>query len=252
MITTIEHGAVRELRLNRPPANALTSELLSQLAREVENAPRQGSRALVVSGLPGMFSAGLDIPHLLQRDYAQMAVLWQNLYSAIGSIASSSIPVCAAMTGHAPAGGTVLSIFCDWRIVAEGAFKIGLSEVQVGLPLPPIVLYALRRLLGPREAERVAVTGALMSPHEAAQIGLVNELVPPEQVVASAIAWSEHMLALPQGAMSFTRKQARADLASLFQVDLAREMKTMEDAWWDRETQARLRSVAERLAKKKS
>ena len=250
MITIIDHGPIRELRLNRPPANALTSELFSELRHVVESAPSQNIRALVLSGSRGMFSAGLDIPHLLKLDRRQITTLWKELYAGFGSLACSTIPICAAITGHAPAGGTVLGVFCDWRIAAEGPFKIGLSEVQVGLPLPPVILHALRRLLGAHIAERLAVTGALMSPQEAAHIGLIDEVVPTDQVGVRAIAWGEAILALPHGAMSFTRTRARADLASLFERDLTSEIDEMQEAWWKAETQAKLNAVAERLAKK--
>lgn len=251
MITAIEHGAIRELRLNRPPANALTSELLSQLRHEISNAPSQGVRALVLSGAPGMFSAGLDIPALVQLNRDQIADLWRKLYQALGSLACSSIPICAAMTGHAPAGGTVLAIFCDWRISAQGPFKIGLSEVQVGLPLPPIILHCLRRLVGAHQAERLAVRGLLMESQEAGRIGLVDEVVPPENVLARALQWAGEILAIPPNAMGYTRQQARADLRELFERDMSREIEEVGEAWWQPETQAMLRAVVERLSKKK-
>jgi enoyl-CoA hydratase/carnithine racemase len=91
-----------------------------------------------------------------------------------------------------------------------------------------------------------------MGPHEAAAIGFIDEVVPPEQVVSRAIAWAEAVIALPHAAMSFTRKQSRADLVGLFDRDLTSEMDKMQEAWWNTETQAALKSVAERLAKKKS
>jgi enoyl-CoA hydratase/carnithine racemase len=81
---------------------------------------------------------------------------------------------------------------------------------------------------------------------------LVDEVVPAEQVVDRAIAWAEGLLALPHAAMSFTRRQARADLAGLFQRDLTSEIKEMQEGWWTAETQATLHAVAERLAKKQS
>jgi Delta3-Delta2-enoyl-CoA isomerase len=251
MIKSISHSEVLELRLNRPPANALTSELLDQLRREVDAAPGRGVRALVLSGAPGLFSAGLDIPALLTCDRAQIADLWKSLYATFGSLACSVIPICAAVTGHAPAGGTVLAMFCDWRLAAQGDFKIGLSEVQVGLPLPPIILHALRRLVGPHQAERLAVRGLLITPEEATGIGLMDETVPPNRVIDHAIEWAREMLSLPQQAMAYTRQQARADLAALFHRDLTGELREMEAAWWQPETQIALRSVAERLSKKK-
>ena len=132
MILTFDHGAVRELRLNRPPANALSPELIVALRRSVESAPNDGVRALVLSGAPGRFCAGLDVPLLLTFDRPAMASLWRELYALMRALACSPIPIAAAITGHAPAGGTVLPLFCDWRVIADGDFKMGLNEVQVG------------------------------------------------------------------------------------------------------------------------
>lgn len=157
--------------------------------RAVQLAPGEGKRALVLSGSPGIFSAGLDVPVLLKLDRPAMDAVWRDFYALMHALAASPIPIAIAITGHVPAGGTVLALFCDWRVAAEGDFKIGLSEVQVGLPLPPVILSVLRRLVGARQAERLAVTGLLVPPGNAAALGLVDEVVPVEQVVERAIKW---------------------------------------------------------------
>src|ERR1700687_5079952 len=100
MILAFDHGAVRELQLNRPPANALSPELIVALKRSVESAPQDGARALVISGVPGRFSAGLDVPLLLTMDRPAVGALWRELYSLRGVLALSSIPLVAAVTGH--------------------------------------------------------------------------------------------------------------------------------------------------------
>ena len=251
VILTFEHDAVRELRLNRPPVNALAPELIAALLQSVAMAPREGKRALVLSGLPGMFSAGLDLPVLLELDQLAMDAVWRDFYALMKALASSPIPTAAAITGHAPAGGTVLALFCDWRIAAQGEFKIGLSEVQVGLPLPPVIFSGLRRLVGPRLAERLAVTGLLVSPREAGTLGLVDEVVPVEQVVDQAVTWCEGLLALPQPAMNLTRRRARADLVGEFTRDIDHELVEVCSWCWNRETQAALHRVVEQLAMKK-
>ena len=251
MILVRDHKTVRELQLNRPPANALNRELMTELRRAVEAAPQDGARALVLSGRPGMFSAGLDIPLLLTLDRKAISDLWRSLYSLLRSLASSPIPIAAAITGHAPAGGTVLAIFCDWRIVAEGDWKIGLSEVQVGLPLPPIIFLALRRLVSAQQAQQLATRGLLVSPAQALQVGLVDQVVPPDQVVSAAIDWCETLLALPQNAAAYTRREARADLTEIFAQDRTRELEELSAAWWEPETHSVLRQMAERLKNKK-
>jgi 3,2-trans-enoyl-CoA isomerase len=234
MILTVDHGAVRELQLNRPPANALSPELISALKKAVELAPQDGARALVLSGIRGRFSAGLDIPLLLTLDRPAIANLWRELYALLGAIACSPIPIAAAITGHATAGGTVLPIFCDCRIAAQGDWKLGLNEVQVGLPLPPVIF-----------------SGLLISPDEAARIGLVDEVVPPDQVVSRALDWSRSLLALPVDAMAATRRRARANLFELFATSFDLELDQVNATWWSPEAQTTLRVLVDRLARKK-
>ncbi|HEX7112761.1 MAG TPA: enoyl-CoA hydratase/isomerase family protein, partial [Mizugakiibacter sp.] len=119
MLQTIEHeGGIRELRLARPPVNALNPALVAALRKAVEDAPGEGASALLLSGSPGMFSAGLDVPELLTLDRAHFAPFWRDFYGACAALARSPIPVAAAVTGHSPAGGAVLALMCDWRVMA--------------------------------------------------------------------------------------------------------------------------------------
>lgn len=251
MITTTDHGPVRELRLSRPPANALSPELIAALGEAVDSAPKEGARALVLSGSPGMFSGGLDVPVLLQLDRPAIHATWESFYRLLRGLAASPVPVTAAITGHSPAGGAVLSMFCDYRVMTEGNFKIGLNEVAVGIPLPEALLRACVRIVGPRQAERLSVTGAMIHPEEALRIGFVDEVAPPDHVVPRAVEWCQGLLALPPVAMAETRQRARADLVRLIEEGLAREMETLVAMWFSDETQSTLRAVVERLAAKK-
>jgi len=250
MLLTHDHGNVREIQLNRPPVNALTAELLVALRDNIERAARDDFRAVILSGTPGRFSAGLDVPLLLELDAPAITSLWRALYGLLQSIALSPIPIVAAITGHAPAGGTVLALFCDWRVMAEGDYKIGLNEVQVGIPLPPVILGGLQRLVGHRRAEQLGVSGALISPREALGVGLVDELSPLEEVVKQARQWCMRTLALPPDAMILTRAEARADLRRLFQTGIDAELEIVIANWWAPPTQETLRALVTRLKKK--
>lgn len=250
MLTTTDHGPIRELQLSRPPVNALSTEVIAVLKLAIEQAPIEGARAVVVSGLTGMFSAGLDIPLLLKLDRSGMELLWRELYSLMRGIATSSVPICAAVTGHAPAGGTVIALFCDYRVAARGDFKLGLTEVQAGIPLPPVILHALRRQVGSRQAERLAVAGLTLSPDQSVSVGLVDELADPDKVVDSAINWCRSVLALPSEAMLATRRRARADLLALFEHASEEELRGVLDSWFSRETQSTLNTLVARIGKK--
>ncbi len=251
MIITTNHGPVRELQLNRPPANALSPELIVALRDAIETAPNDGVRALVLSGSPGMFSGGLDVPMWLTLDRPELAQAWKDFYALLRALACSSIPVAAAINGHAPAGGTVLALFCDWRAMAEGDWKMGFNEVQVGIPLPPVILSALKRQVGARQAERLGAGGLVISAAEAARIGLVDELTPLERVVERAVEWCQSLLKLPREAMMITRQRARADLAIYFNENIEREIDDVIARWWSDEAQTVLKALAAKLAKKR-
>jgi Delta3-Delta2-enoyl-CoA isomerase len=270
VIEIVEHGAVRELRLARPPANALSPELIVALAQavgaaaeEAEQAPRLSERpprperlaALVLSGAPGMFSAGLDVPYLLTRDRGGIRDMWRDFYSLLRGLAGSPLPLVAAITGHSPAGGAVLALYCDVRVMAAGDYRIGLNEVRVGLPMPPVILAAMRRLVGPRLAERLCVGGALLTAAEAERAGLVDEVVPPEQVVERAVAVAAELAALPRAAMTETRRMARADLVALFDGGTRledTEVESLLDSWFGDEAQTTMRALVERLARRRA
>ena len=253
MLTKIEHGnGITELRLAHPPANALNPALVQALHQAVESASRSGTRALILSGAEGMFSAGLDVPELLKLDAAAMSAFWKKFIDLLRVIAQSPVPIAAALTGHSPAGGAVLAIFCDTRIAAEGDFKIGLNEVQVGLPVPAVIYAALKRLVGVRQAERLCLHGLLISPDGALRIGLVDQVLPMEQVTPAALEWCCSLLALPQQAVAATRKLARADLVGLFDELGERSHEELMNVWFSAETQAAMRAMVAQLAARKA
>ena len=244
-----EHG-IRELRLARPPVNALDPALIAALKTAIERAPAEGAAALILSGSPRLFSAGLDIPALLPLDRDTMRAFWNDFFGICGVLARSPIPVAAAITGHSPAGGAVLAIFCDYRVMARGEFRIGLNEVQVGLTVPDCIQAALRRLVGPYRAERLLVAGAMLDADDALAVGMVDELTDVDHVVVRTLAWLEPLLKLPRRAMSMTRALARADLAHLFDNPDSLPVESFLDAWFAPEAQATLRALVERLRNK--
>jgi 3,2-trans-enoyl-CoA isomerase len=205
---------IREVRLARPPVNAFDAELLRALTAAVDGAASEA--ALIVSGQPGIFSAGMDVRALLALDRDGIAATFVELWRAQRAIARSAVPVIFALTGHCPAGGTVLAIHADYRVMALGDFRVGLNEVQVGLvPAPPVILGAFCRLTG-GHAGQLLTRGALVDPATALRVGLVDELCDPTQVMPRALAVAREMCALPRDAMLKTRSFVRADLHALF------------------------------------
>jgi enoyl-CoA hydratase/carnithine racemase len=247
MLQIIEHGDIREIRLDRPPVNALNPALvegLSDAVAEGENA----CDALILSGRNGLFSAGLDVPELLQLERPDLAEFWRSFFGLLETVARCPVPTVAAITGHAPAGGAVLSLFCDYRVMTRGDYQIGLNETMVGLIVPEVIRQALVRLTGPRIAERLIVAGTLLTPEEALRAGMVDALADdPATAVNSAVAWSEQLLALPRDAMLGNRERARRDLYAPFTSIGDADVAGFVDGWFRDSTQGHLHRLVSRL-----
>ncbi len=249
MLQRLEHGSLLELRLDRPPANALSPELIAALDAAVRSAPEEGARAMVLSGREGMFSAGLDVPRFLELDRAATLAAWAGFFDLMQGLCASPIPVIAALTGHAPAGGCVLGLCCDQRVLAEGAFKIGLNEVQVGVRVPRPIHAVAVHVVGVRQAERLCTTAELLDPAEALRIGLVDELAAPAAVVARALVRPRRLTSLPPETLRRTRAVVRADLLRPFERLDEEALELFLDEWFSAEAQGALQALAARLRK---
>lgn len=251
LVETIRHDrGIHELRLARPPVNALDPALCGALREAVDAAVVAEAAGLVLSGGPKVFSAGMDVPYLLSLgdDRAALKAAWEAFFDAARALAGCPVPVVAALAGHAPAGGCVLALCCDYRIMAAGPFTIGLNETQVGLVAPEGVQQLLRRTVGGYRAERLLVAGELVDAERALAIGLVDEVTGVDEVVTRAVAWLDALLALPRRPMLETRRIAREDAVAALAPDRIR-LDHFLDAWTDPDTQAGLHALIARLSK---
>src|SRR5690554_1349658 len=250
LIQTIQHGRIQELRLARPPVNAIDPGLCAALRGAMDAALDAGAEGLVLSGGPKVFSAGLDVPLLLsiQDDGQALYDAWNAFFDAARALAASPVPVVAAIAGHAPAGGCVLALCCDWRVMAEGPFTIGLNETQVGIAIPPGIMQLLQRTVGPRRAEAMLVPGQMVDSEQALAIGLVDELAGVDHVVTRAIARLDLLLDLPRGPMLETRRVLRADLQQALSPE-SMQLERCLESWHSDDTQQALRAMVARLGK---
>lgn len=250
MFESKPHGSVCEIRMAHAPVNAIGPAFMEGLIKALNEAARD-YRAVVLSGQPGMFSAGLDIVAMSGMDRDGIKHFWGLFFEMLRTIGASRMPIASAITGHSPAGGAVMAIHGDYRVMMKGDWKIGLNEVQVGLVVPPQIQRVLVRLVGKYRAERLLVAGALLSPDQALEVGMVDELAEDyDSTIAQAIAWCSAHVSLPSNAMRRTREMIRADMRTNYDDfdDAARE--SFCDVWFSDETQQVMGQVLARLKKK--
>lgn len=201
----VEEG-VAEITMNRAPVNAIDH----QLAREVIDAYRRAkddasARAVVLtSGLPEVFSAGLDLKLALRFDGAALRkfieVFYYEMHEALYRLGK---PVIAAVNGHARAAGVTWAVSCDMIIAAEEA-RMGYPEIDVGL-LPAMHLVHLPRVAGRHRAAQLLFTGDIVSAAEMKELGVVNEVVPRAEVLPRARALARRLAKKSPVAMKLLR-----------------------------------------------
>lgn len=250
MLEVEKNGEIHLLRLQRPPVNAFNPALITQLRQQIKASIDEDAAGLIITGREGLFSAGLDVPELLQLDRDGMSRFWQEFFGLLECLARAPVPTVAALSGHSPAGGTVISLYCDYRIMAEGDFKLGLNEVQVGLVVPTVIQQTLIRLIGPHAAERHMVAGDMISASQALQLGMVDALAPVTEVTQHAQEWLQALLKKPRQAMLETRRLARTNLTSMFDDPTSFGVEQFVDFWFADHTQASLKALVAQLGKK--
>src|SRR3546814_3670905 len=122
--------------------------------------------------------------------------------------------------------------------MADGPYRIGLNETQVGLVAPDGIQRLMRRVVGAHRAERLLVSGELVESAQALAIGLVDELTDIDGVPTRALAWLQALLQLPRKPVLATRAIARADVVEALRPENI-GLDHFIDAWNDPDTQAR-------------
>ena len=246
MLETYWHQSILEIRLARPPVNAINSELLAALNRQLDTVAKGGqARGLILSGQAGVFSAGLDVKELIQLKQNDIKLFWSEFFGLVHRLMAAEVPVAAALTGHSPAGGAILAAHCDYRVGAAGDYRIGFNEVQVGLPVPSAILATIARMTGGAAAGGLTLTGRMVSMDEAHKLGVLDDLVAPEQVVPTCLTWTGIAAAGSRSAVAETRKNLWRQ--ALDQLDVDHEAEAAACWWFRKDTQSRIKQLAESL-----
>ena len=241
-----DHGVVT-LQFQHGKANALDLELCRALASELESL--HDASALILTGTGSIFSAGVDLFRVVNEGPSYVRAFFPALADMIRTLFTFPRPVIAAANGHAIAGGCIMVLAADYRLMADGKGRIGVPELLVGVPFPAFALEAVRYAV-PACAQSLILTGKTLTPADALDCGLIDEILEPASLLMRAAEVAAQMSAIPRATFLLTKQQLRAPA-----VDRADRLGVAIDPaaleiWASESTRTQIRAYLERTVRK--
>ncbi len=233
-VNAINHALVMEIR-----------EMFRELASDAE------VRGVIITGQPHYFSAGLDLIEMQRYDLAQIRAFWTDFMAMMTDLVLFPKPTIAAISGYSPAGGAVIAITCDYRMMAAGdKYHIGLNEVALGVPIEENIFDVYSFWLGRKKAYQALLQGKLFSVAEALEIGLLDEVHELESLLAKAEERMMHLLKANDYILRDAKQKMRRALVADVSRDMSASISLRARQWMSPEFQAMLAQIVDRITSK--
>lgn len=212
-----DKSGVAVLEFNRPPVNSLNTPLLKDISEALDEVGKNRSKGLILtSSSPTVFSAGLDIMEMYKPEPEKTKLFWSTLQEVWLKLYGSAYPTAAAINGHSPAGGCLLALSCEYRVMCP-KLTIGLNETRLGIMAPLWFQASMRNVMSIRDTEKALTLGTMFSTEEALKVGLIDEIASDKQ---DALDRCEQFIAqfakVSPDARALTKKNFRGkDIAAL-------------------------------------
>ena len=222
--------------------NALSLDLLNELAETLQRLRNDpGCHGIVLGSTNSkFFSIGFDLPHLYGLPREEFEIFYRRFNEVCLELYTMPKPTVAAITGHAIAGGCILALCCDYRIIADGRKLIGLNEVKLGVPVPFLADCVLRSLVGTRTARDIMEIGEFYPADDALKIGLVDQMLPFEQVLPAAVEKTQTLGSSPQKAFAMVKRNRAKPIEAEVLSCLDEKTKDFVECWFSGEARDRL------------
>ena len=251
MIAREDQGDLAILRLAHGKVSALDAELCDAIVSAVTDVAAGRWKALILTGTGPAFSAGVDLFRVLDGRASYLQVFLPRLEAMLRKLLTFEKPLVAAINGHAIAGGCIIAATCDHRVMASGAARIGVPELVVGVPFPPLPLAILAERVNPAALRRLIYTGENVLAEEALALGLIDEIAAPAAVIERAVAAAERLARIPSQTFALTRRELATPVLdrvrAMAHVDVA-----VNEVWSSQEVFDTIRAYLDRTIGKKS
>ena len=235
---------VAVLTLKRGKVNALNQVVVEELqARLDEIAVDDSVKAVVLKGHGKFFSFGLDVPELYplsREEFTRFVEMFTKLYTALYVYPK---PVIAALNGHAIAGGCMLALACDRRLMVAGKAKIGLNEITFGSSVFAGSVEMLRACVGERNAEKTLFRGSMFDGEEAMALGLIDRVVPAADFLPLALEEARVMASGDRFAFAGMKRLLREPIEEAMRSREGDSIREFVRIWYSETTRRQLKGV---------
>lgn len=250
MIEIEKRGDLAVFHMAHGKANAFDLEFCEAINQQLTELGQSSLRALVITGQGRIFSAGVDLPRVLEGGFAYLRSFLPALRKAFETLFCFPKPVVAAVNGHAIAGGCVLACATDHRLMASQSGRIGIPELLVGVPFPTLALEIMRLVAAPRHFRAMVYRGATFSSDEAIEKGLVDGIAEPGRLLDEAAAVAEALAAVPPEVFAITKRQICDPVMKRIREDAGRFDSAIEELWTAPASLAAIKDYVARTFKK--
>ncbi|MCO4782151.1 MAG: enoyl-CoA hydratase/isomerase family protein [Candidatus Cloacimonetes bacterium] len=241
---------IATVTLNRGKVNAMNHQMIQELNTcFVELAQNNDVRGAILTGHPGIFSAGLDVVELYSYDREKINQFFLDFSILIKNMLSFYKPLISAINGHCPAGGCVLAICTDFRIMAEGDYTIGLNELPVGIVVPDPIYQIYSSWIGPSKAYQYIMEGRLLSVEDAKNVNLIQATTSTENVMNSSLEQVQKYIQFGPAFIE-SKKNIRAAILKSFDLSFDEVFGRTIQTWWSEPSRKKLEFVIQQLMKR--
>jgi enoyl-CoA hydratase/carnithine racemase len=238
------NDGIATVMIARGKVNALNVEVLEDLRRSLAAVEADAAtRAVILTGAGKFFSFGFDVPELYpmsQRDFTKFVRQFTDLYTEMFVYPK---PLVAALNGHAVAGGCMLALTCDHRVMVSGRATISLNEIGFASSVLAGSVEMLRFATGSANATKILYSGALYSADEAKALGLVDEVVLEDELMPAATKVARDLGNKSQPAFSSIKGLLRNPVAERMRAAEPESIREFVKIWYSEATRKNLQNI---------
>jgi enoyl-CoA hydratase len=250
MIDVKVESGIAVMTLAHGKANALDCEFCEVMVARFTELRHSDAKAVVITGHSKIFSAGVDLKRLSEGGADYIRKFLPVLHRLYDTVFYHPKPVVAAINGHAIAGGAVLAACADRRIMARESGRIGVTELQVGVPFPALAFEILRFAVPPRYLQEFTLGAATYATDAAMQQGWIDEIAEAEELLEDAVAVAQELAMLAPLAFAQTKMQLRQAVTERYELNGEAIDKRVAEIWTAPATIANIRNYVTRTLKK--